>query len=238
MENLAELRNEVRQRIARDFASVARARLKRSLLDKLAERYDFPVPPGMIDLEFESIWRQHQAGTGQDQQEAAEPAAEASETHETKSVDAAAVAPALEGPAAVEAGPTEVGAGEGEAAAPATPAVDDEAARADYRKIAERRVRLGLLLAEVGRSNNITVSQEEISQAVAREARMRPGYERQVIEFYRQNQRALDSLQAPIFEDKVVDFIVEMAKLPERKVTPQELLALPGLDAEEEAAPG
>jgi trigger factor len=236
MENLAELRDEVKQRIVRDFASVARARLKRSLLDKLAERYDFPVPPGMIDLEFESIWRQHQAETGQEQPEAAEPAvaAEASETNEAEPVDGAAAAPAVEVPAAVEAGPTEGGAGEGEAAAPAA---DDEATKADYRRIAERRVRLGLLLAEVGRSNNITVNQEEISQAVAREARMRPGYERQVIEFYRQNQRALDSLQAPIFEDKVVDFIVEMAKLPERRVTPQELLALPGLDAEEEATP-
>jgi trigger factor len=88
-------------------------------------------------------------------------------------------------------------------------------------------VRLGLLLAEVGRNNNITVTQEEVNQAITREARRRPGYERQVLDFYRQNPGAADSLRAPIFEDKVIDFIVELAKIGERKVTPQDLLAMP-----------
>src|SRR6202008_4584696 len=64
---------------------------------------------------------------------------------------------------------------------------DEEALKADYHRIAERRVRLGLLLAEVGRSNNITVTQDELNQAVTREARRHPGYERQVLDFYRQN---------------------------------------------------
>jgi trigger factor len=107
---------------------------------------------------------------------------------------------------------------------------DDEAAKSEYRKIAERRVRLGLLLAEVGRSNNINVTQDEMNQAVAREARRHPGYERQVLDFYRQNPEATANLRAPIFEDKVVDFIVELAKVEERKVTPQELLGLPDPD--------
>ena len=110
---------------------------------------------------------------------------------------------------------------------------DDEAVKAEYRSIAERRVRLGLLLAEVGRSNNITVTQEEINQAITREARRHPGYERQVLDFYRQNPDALANLRAPIFEDKVVDFIVELAKPAERRVTPQELLALPDPDDEQ-----
>ena len=99
-------------------------------------------------------------------------------------------------------------------------------------------MRLGLLLAEVGRSNNITVTQDEINQAITREARRHPGYERQAFDYYRQNPEAVANLRAPIFEDKVVDFIVELAKLEERRVTPQELLALPDPDAENAVAAG
>ena len=107
------------------------------------------------------------------------------------------------------------------------PGQNEETARAEYRRIAERRVRLGLLLAEVGRKNNITVTPDEVNQAITREARRHAGYERQVLDFYRQNPGAIDTLRAPIFEDKVIDFIVELAKIGERKVTPQELLASP-----------
>jgi len=134
--------------------------------------------------------------------------------------------------AAADATPTDAGgAAEATGAAP-TASPDDtgqseEAVKAEYRKIAERRVRLGLLLAEVGRSNNITVTQDEVNQAITREARRHPGHERQVLDFYRQNPAAIDTLRAPIFEDKVIDFIVELAKIGERKVTPQELLAIP-----------
>jgi trigger factor len=110
--------------------------------------------------------------------------------------------------------------------------------KADYRRIAERRVRLGLLLAEVGRSNNITVTQDELNQAITREARRHPGYERQVLDFYRQNPQAVANLRAPIFEDKVVDFIVELAKVEERKISPQDLLSLPDSDADGPDADG
>jgi trigger factor len=113
---------------------------------------------------------------------------------------------------------------------------DDEKATAEYRRIAERRVRLGLLLAEVGRSNNITVTQEELNQALAQEARRHPGYERQVIDYYRSNPDAINNLRAPIFEEKIVDFIVELAKPEERKITPQQLLA--DAEADGEGAPG
>jgi len=103
----------------------------------------------------------------------------------------------------------------------------DAAEKAEFRQIAERRVRLGLLLADVGRSNNITVTQEELNQAVLREARLHSGHERAVLDFYRQHPEALARLRAPIFEDKVVDFIIELAKLDERRVSPRELLSLP-----------
>ena len=77
----------------------------------------------------------------------------------------------------------------------------------------------------MGRNNNITVTQEEINQALIREAQSHPGYERQVLDFYRKNPDSMNNLRAPIFEEKVVDFIVEQANAEERKVTPRELLA-------------
>jgi trigger factor len=228
LENLAELRQEVQQQMQRDYAVAARLRLKRALLDKLAERYDFPVPPGMVELEFENIWGQHQAeqqlqkeraGGGGDDAHTGEPPAAA--VDETSAGDL----PTDPAPAAppAPASTAETGAGADD---------DEESAKSEYRNIAERRVRLGLLLAEVGRANNITVTQEEINQAITREVRRHPGYERQALDFYRQNSDAVASLRAPIFEDKVIDFIVELAKLDERRVTPQELLALPDPDGD------
>ena len=101
---------------------------------------------------------------------------------------------------------------------------DEEKMRKEYREIAERRVRLGLLLAEVGRSNSIDVTPEELNQAVMREAMRYPGQERQVLEFYGKNAELKERLRAPIFEEKTVDFILELAKVEEKPVTPEELL--------------
>jgi trigger factor len=206
LENLAELRQELRQRLQRDYDAASRLRLKRSLLDKLAEGYDFPVPPGMVDLEFDNIWTQYQA------QREAPPAAVGTDAILVSAEGAAEAIPIAAGEAGADRGSTDQ---------------SEEAAKAEYRKIAERRVRLGLLLAEVGRKNNITVTPDEVNQAITREARRHPGHERQVLDFYRQNPGTIDTLRAPIFEDKVIDFIVELAKIGERKVTSQELLGEP-----------
>src|SRR5271167_2707656 len=275
LESLVELRQELQQRMQRDYDAASRLHLKRSLLDKLAEGYDFAVPPGMVDLEFENLWHQYQAergaqpsATGADALAAAAGEADTEATLADTSEAGADATPAAAGEAGTEgtladtreagAGATPTDAEEAgteatladtrEAGADATPtdaggaaeATDaaptaspddtgqsEEAVKAEYRKIAERRVRLGLVLAEVGRSNNITVTQDEVNQAITREARRHPGHERQVLDFYRQNPAAIDTLRAPIFEDKVIDFIVELAKIGERKVTPQELLAIP-----------
>ncbi len=99
----------------------------------------------------------------------------------------------------------------------------EEAAQAEYRTIAERRVRLGLVLAEIGEKNNIKVSDEEVTRAVVERARQLPGQEQRVWEYYRNNPNALASLRAPIYEEKVVDFLLELAKVTEAKVTRQEL---------------
>jgi trigger factor len=99
----------------------------------------------------------------------------------------------------------------------------EEKAKAEYRGIAERRVRLGLVIAEIGERNGIKVSDEELSRAVMERARQVPGREQEVWDFYRNNPDALASLRAPIFEDKVIDFILELAKITDKTVSREEL---------------
>jgi trigger factor len=185
-DSLDELKKTVRDQLERDFNQVARQKLKRRVLDALAARHDFEVPPGMVDLEFDTIWKQLEEEKKRNPEATAE-----------------------------DAGKSE------------------EELKAEYRKIAERRVRLGLLLSEIGRQNNIQVGNEAVNRAMAMEARRFPGQERQVVEFYRNNPDALANLRAPIYEDKVIDFIVEMAKVTEKPVPPEELLKP---DSEEDKA--
>jgi len=100
----------------------------------------------------------------------------------------------------------------------------DEDLEAEYRRVADRRVRLGLLLAEVGRLNNISVSQDDLGRALRAEASRYPGQEERVLDFYRQTPGAMARLQAPILEEKVVDYILELAQVTNRTVTPEELV--------------
>ncbi len=174
-ESLERLKAKVREQIERDYEQLARGRLKRALLDQLADAHDFPVPPGMLDAEFDVIWRQ------------------VKEDQEKGRMD------------------------------PEDEGKDDEALQREYRAIAERRVRLGLLLSEVGRLNGIDVTKEELNRALMQEARRHPGHEKEVFDFYQKSPEALSNLRAPIFEDKVIDFITALAKVTERKMTPQEL---------------
>ena len=186
--DLADLKAQVRKQIEADYSSLARMRLKRQMLDQLAEGHTFAVPEGMVEAEFNLIWR---------------------EVEEQKK------------------------AGQIDEADKAKP---EEELKADYRKIAERRVRLGLLLAEVGKRNKIEVAREEIGQAIVREAQRYPGQERKLIDYYQQNAEALAQLRAPLYEDKVVDYILELAKVSEKSVTPKELTALAESEAAEKAS--
>lgn len=99
----------------------------------------------------------------------------------------------------------------------------EDKAKDEYRGIAERRVRLGLVIAEIGERNNIKVSDDEISRGVMDRARQVPGREQEVWDFYRNNPDALASVRAPIFEDKVVDFILELAKITDKTVSREDL---------------
>lgn len=173
LENLKEL---VRSRIAGEYASVARTKLKRQALDALDTAHDFALPETLVNGEFEGIWKRF-----------------------SQSLEA-------ESKTVTDAGKPE-----------------DEL-KAEYRKIAERRVRLGLVIGEIGDKQKLQVSQDELKRALIEQARRYPGQERFVYEYYEKNPAALVELRAPIFEDKVIDHILEQAKPAEKKVTVEELL--------------
>jgi len=100
---------------------------------------------------------------------------------------------------------------------------DEATLKAEYRAIAERRIRLGLLLSEIGTTNNISVSREELGNAMRAEVQRYPGQEKQVFDFFQKNPQALENLRSPIFEEKVIDFMLELAKVDEQAVTAEAL---------------
>jgi trigger factor len=176
-EDLAKLQEAVRTSLQQEYDGLSRLKVKRALLDGLAEQASFPVPEGMVEAEFAQIWQRIEADLK---------AGRLDEDDKGK---------------------------------------DEETLKADYRAISERRIRLGLLLSEIGRTNNITVSADELSRAMRQEAARYPGQEQQVMEFFRKNPQAADNLRSPIFEEKVVDFMLELAKVTDRSVPPDELSA-------------
>jgi trigger factor len=108
----------------------------------------------------------------------------------------------------------------------------EEEVRQKYQKLAERRVRLGLVLSEIGTTNDIKVSEEEVKRAMLEQIRQYPGQEQQIFEFYKKNPQAVAQLRAPIYEDKVVDFALELANVAEKTVTAEELLSAPEEEGE------
>ena len=105
----------------------------------------------------------------------------------------------------------------------------------EYEVIALRRVRLGLLLSEIGNKNDIQVGQDEITRAISAEARKYPGQEKQVFEYFQKDPNAMAQMKAPLYEEKVVDFILELAKVSEKKVSSEEMIAI--IEAEDDDAP-
>jgi trigger factor len=178
-ENMDELRKLISQQIQREYDGLTRMRIKRELLDALAEKADFATPESMVEPEFNQIWQRIEADMKADKLD-----------DEDKGKD-------------------------------------EETLKSEYRAIAERRVRLGLLLSEIGRANGIQVGNDEMTRAMRTEAGRYPGQEQQVMEFFRKNPQAADGLRGPIYEEKVVDFILELAKVEDRTVTPEELSADP-----------
>jgi len=177
LESLEQLKGLLKGQIEQELNGLTRTHMKRKLLDQLAEGHDFPVPPTMVEAEFNQIWQQleHEA------------------THE-------------EDPAAALA--------------------EMESERADYHAIAERRVRLGLLLSEIGQSNGVEVSQQEMNRLIAQAAQQYSPEDRtRFIEYVRSEPMAAAQLRAPLYEDKVVDWLFDKAEITDREVTREALEA-------------
>ncbi len=184
LDSLEILKDRIRDQLKSDYNRTSRTHMKRRILDSLDESHSFDLPQGMVDAEFDNIWRQVEA--------------------EMK----------REGTSAEDEGKSE-----------------DEL-KAEYRGIAERRVRLGLVLAKIGEQNAITISQDEVNRALAARAQQFPGQEKQVIEFYTSNPQAMAEIRVPLFEDKVIDFLGELMEIKDHKVSREILFLDPDEAAE------
>ncbi|MHA6721041.1 trigger factor [Sphingomonas sp. RS6] len=177
LQDLEQLTGLLKGQIEQQLNGLTRTHMKRKLLDQLAAGHDFPVPPSMVEAEFDQIWHQLQ--------------------HETEHE---------EDPAAAKA--------------------ELESERDDYRAIAERRVRLGLLLSEIGTANGVEITAQEMNRLIAQAAQQYGPEDRQrFIQYVQQEPMAAAQLRAPLFEDKVVDFLFEKAEITDREVTREELEA-------------
>ncbi len=178
LESLEQLRGLFKGQVEQELNGLTRTYMKRKLLDHLSETHDFPVPPSMVEAEFEQIWRQleHEAG------------------HE---------------------------------ADPEAARAEMEKDREDYRRIAERRVRLGLLLSEIGQAGGIEITQNEMNMLVNQAAQQYDPKDRErFVEYLRNEPMAQAQLRAPMYEDKVVDYLFSKAEITDRVSTKAELEAL------------
>ena len=174
MENLEALKTAIREQHAQGFNQISRQKAKRALLDALHDAYNFELPNGLVEAEYDSI------------QKAYEQAKEAGQEVEE---------------------------------------MTDAERETDFRDIANRRVKLGLMFAEVGRTNKIEITQDDLQKAILQEAQNYPGQEQMVFKYYQENPEAMQQLSGPVFEDKVTDFIMELAKTSDKVVSIEELMA-------------
>lgn len=175
MESLDKLKEAVRDRIQREHDSVSKQRIKRALFDVLDERHKFPLPPALVEQEYENLWNTVTSEMR-----------DSGRTFEDENTT-------------------------------------EEKEREEYRRIADRRVRLGLLLDEIARKSEITVTEDEVRRAIMEHVRQYPGREKELIEMFRTNPEAIASIRAPLIENKVTDFILALAKVTDKKVTREEL---------------
>lgn len=181
-ETLDELKDQIRERLAAEFADAGRALIKRRLLDALDGMVSFELPASLVEAEARSIAHQLWHEDNPDVHGHDHPEIELTDEH---------------------------------------------------NKLAERRVRLGLLLAEIGTRQKIEITDQEMGQAVMAQARQYPGQERAFFDFVKQNRQALEQIRAPLFEDKVVDLILSRANITEVAVSKADFeKELEALDAE------
>ena len=174
-ESLDKLKEKVKQRIAEDYDSASKMKLKRALLDALDKAYKFDVPSKLVDMEYEAIVKQYENAKKNNQLD-----------DEEKNKK-------------------------------------EEDLLKEYKDIAIRRVKLGLLLAEVGNEEKIEVTQEDINKAIMNEAQRYPMQAKAILDFYLKNKEALERLRTSVYEEKVVDYVLSKVKTEEKKVSVEEL---------------
>jgi trigger factor len=176
LSNLDALKDALKAQLTGRYENMSRFKLKRALLDVLDTKHDFPLPPRMVEAEFDGIWSQVQADKDK---------GELSDEDKGKS---------------------------------------EKKLKEEYRKIAERRVRLGLVLAEIGRRMDVQLTEQEVLNAARNEAMRYGPQAQQVFDYFRNNPQAMATLRAPLYEDKVVDAIFAEAKVTDQKVSKDKLL--------------
>ncbi|WP_332060424.1 trigger factor [Bartonella sp. CB74] len=176
LESLDRLREVVRGQIESQYGSMTRQKIKRQILDALDADYDFEIPEGLLEIEFNNIWTQVN-----------EDLKKAGSNFESEGVT-------------------------------------EEQAREEYRGLAQRRVRLGLVLSEIGVKVGVKVNDDELKAAVFDQVRQYPGQEKEIMDFFRNTPEAVANLRAPIFEEKVIDHLLARIKVKDKEVTVEELM--------------
>ncbi|MBB4077264.1 trigger factor [Bartonella fuyuanensis] len=176
LESLDRLREVIRKQVESQYGSMTRQKVKRQILDALDADYNFEIPEGLLEIEFNNIWAQ----VNDDLKKA--------------------------GRSFEDEGVTE------------------EKAREEYRILAQRRVRLGLVLSEIGMRVGVKVGDDELKAAVFDHVRQYPGQEKEIMDFFRKTPEAVENLRAPIFEEKVIDHLLAQIKITDKQVTVEELM--------------
>ena len=177
LESADKLKEIVRGQIESQYGNLTRQKVKRQILDQLDEMYKFDTPAGLVDAEFDNIWRQINTDLAQS------------------------------GKTFADEDTTE------------------EEAREEYRKLAERRVRLGLVLSDIGEKAGVEVTEEEMQRALFQQLQQFPGQQKEILDFFRNTPGASASLRAPIFEEKVIDKLLSEISVTDKTVSKEELLA-------------
>ncbi|MBP9693722.1 MAG: trigger factor [Alphaproteobacteria bacterium] len=204
--SLDEMKTDIRTYLEKMYKDASRTASKKDILDVIAGHFKFPLPLAIVEEEIKSI---------KDMESKSSNPAHGEEGH-------------VHGPNCNhdhDHEEEEKSKGKKKTAKKLDASAEDKMSDDEIRSIAERRVRLGLLFNEIGKINKIEVTQGELVEALSAQARQYPGYEKQIFEIYRKNEKLIDSLRAPIFENKVIDFILDKSDVKEITVKMDELMS-------------
>ena len=174
--DLKDFKEKVKKQMQNELDNTSKIIMKKDLIDQLDKTYKITLPQGLVNVEFESIWKRY----NEDKSKGV-----VDESDKNKK---------------------------------------DEDVKKDYKAIAERRVKVGLILAKIGEDEKITVTEDDLKKAIEQEILRQPDAKDQIIKFYTENSQALASLKAPIFEEKVVNFVLEKIKVEKKEISRKELL--------------